>query len=37
MVAIAVLGEYLWRNFDQTRERPIFIVERRNGFKENGQ
>ena len=22
MVAIAVLGEYLWRNFDQTRERP---------------
>lgn len=30
MVAIAVLGEYLWRNFDQTRERPMFIVERGN-------
>ncbi len=30
MVAIAVLGEYLWRNFDQTRERPMFIIERSN-------
>lgn len=30
MVAIAVLGEYLWRNFDQTRERPMFIIERGN-------
>jgi dolichol-phosphate mannosyltransferase len=30
MVAIAVLGEYLWRNFDQTRDRPIFIIEQGN-------
>lgn len=28
MVAISVLGEYLWRNFDQTRKRPMFIIER---------
>ena len=30
MVTIAVLGEYLWRNFDQTRDRPIFIIEHGN-------
>lgn len=29
MIAIAIVGEYLWRNFDQTRQRPIFIIERR--------
>jgi polyisoprenyl-phosphate glycosyltransferase len=29
MIAIAIIGEYLWRNFDQTRERPMFIIERR--------
>lgn len=28
MIAIAIVGEYLWRNFDQTRQRPIFIIER---------
>jgi dolichol-phosphate mannosyltransferase len=30
MVSIAIVGEYLWRNFDQTRQRPMFIVERGN-------
>ena len=29
MIAIAIVGEYLWRNFDQTRQRPMFIIERR--------
>lgn len=28
MLAISILGEYLWRNFDQTRKRPLFILER---------
>lgn len=28
MVSIAIVGEYLWRNFDQTRQRPMFIIER---------
>jgi dolichol-phosphate mannosyltransferase len=28
MIAVAIVGEYLWRNFDQTRQRPMFIIER---------
>jgi dolichol-phosphate mannosyltransferase len=28
MVMIGILGEYLWRNLDETRKRPRFIVER---------
>ena len=28
MISIAIVGEYLWRNFDQTRRRPMFIIER---------
>jgi glycosyltransferase involved in cell wall biosynthesis len=27
MISIAILGEYLWRNFDQTRNRPMFIIQ----------
>jgi glycosyltransferase involved in cell wall biosynthesis len=27
MISIAILGEYLWRNFDQTRDRPMFIIQ----------
>lgn len=27
MVMIGILGEYLWRNLDETRRRPRFIVE----------
>lgn len=30
MVSIAIVGEYLWRNFDQTRQRPMFIIEHGN-------
>jgi dolichol-phosphate mannosyltransferase len=33
MIAIAIVGEYLWRNFDQTRQRPMFIIERRSSEK----
>ncbi|MBI5712949.1 MAG: glycosyltransferase [Chloroflexi bacterium] len=28
MLIMGVLGEYLWRNLDQTRKRPIFIVDK---------
>ena len=28
MISISIVGEYLWRNFDQTRKRPIFIIQR---------
>jgi dolichol-phosphate mannosyltransferase len=30
MISIAILGEYLWRNFDQTRDRPMFIIQNSN-------
>lgn len=26
MIMLGVLGEYLWRNFDETRNRPAFII-----------
>ena len=28
MLMMGILGEYLWRNLDETRKRPRFIVER---------
>jgi glycosyltransferase involved in cell wall biosynthesis len=34
LVFLGVLGEYLWRNFDETRKRPAFIIDRMIGFKE---
>ncbi len=27
LVMIGVLGEYLWRNLDETRKRPIYVIE----------
>jgi len=27
LLILGILGEYLWRNFDATRTRPLFIVE----------
>jgi hypothetical protein len=27
LVMLGVIGEYLWRNFDATRQRPLFIVD----------
>lgn len=32
LLTVGLLGEYLWRNLDETRRRPIFIVEERVGF-----
>jgi polyisoprenyl-phosphate glycosyltransferase len=28
LVMLGVIGEYLWRNFDATRKRPLFVVDR---------
>lgn len=28
MLMLGVIGEYLWRNFDETRKRPVYIIER---------
>ncbi|MBT3583896.1 MAG: glycosyltransferase family 2 protein [Halobacteriovoraceae bacterium] len=27
LISVALLGEYLWRNFDQTRNRPMYIID----------
>ena len=27
MIMLGIIGEYLWRNLDETRKRPIFIVD----------
>jgi glycosyltransferase involved in cell wall biosynthesis len=27
MIMMGVIGEYLWRNFDETRKRPLFFIE----------
>ena len=32
LLMLGVLGEYLWRSFDASRQRPRFIVERRHGL-----
>jgi dolichol-phosphate mannosyltransferase len=28
LMIMGILGEYLWRNLDETRRRPRFIVEK---------
>ncbi len=33
MIMLGVLGEYLWRNFDESRKRPPFIVSDSIGLK----
>ena len=32
LLMLGVLGEYLWRGFDESRNRPVFIVDRTVGF-----
>jgi dolichol-phosphate mannosyltransferase len=27
LMMLGILGEYLWRNLDETRKRPRFVVE----------
>jgi glycosyltransferase involved in cell wall biosynthesis len=35
LVFLGILGEYLWRNFDETRKRPPFIIDRMIGFNKD--
>ncbi len=35
LLMLGVLGEYLWRNFDETRGRPRYIVESRVGLADS--
>jgi len=32
MIMIGIIGEYLWRNMDESRKRPVFIIEEKVGF-----
>lgn len=34
MMMIGVMGEYLWRNFDETRKRPLYLIENINRSKQ---
>ncbi len=34
MLTLGVIGEYLWRNFDAVRKRPVFVVEQAEGLDE---
>ena len=36
LLILGILGEYLWRNFDATRRRPLFIVETMIGSGDSG-
>jgi dolichol-phosphate mannosyltransferase len=29
LIALGVIGEYLWRNIDESRKRPLFFIEKR--------
>ena len=33
MMMIGIMGEYLWRNFDETRKRPLYLIEHINRSK----
>lgn len=28
MLMLGIIGEYLWRTLDQTRKRPLFVIEK---------
>ncbi|MDA8082865.1 MAG: glycosyltransferase family 2 protein [Nitrospiraceae bacterium] len=36
LTMLGVLGEYLWRNFDESRKRPLFIIRDRIGLTTPG-
>lgn len=35
MLTLGVIGEYLWRTLDETKNRPIYIIEETLGFGQN--
>lgn len=34
MMTLGLIGEYLWRAFDESRKRPLYIVDEKHGFEE---
>ena len=35
MTTLGILGEYLWRTFDASRNRPSYIIEEENKVEDN--
>jgi dolichol-phosphate mannosyltransferase len=33
MIMLGIIGEYIWRIYDETRKRPLYIVKEKLGFK----
>jgi dolichol-phosphate mannosyltransferase len=31
MLMLGIIGEYLWRTYDETRKRPLYIVDKKFG------
>ncbi len=34
LITLAIIGEYLWRNFDESRKRPIYVIEKKIGIND---
>jgi len=32
MLTLGIIGEYLWRNFDASRKRPLYILDEKSGY-----
>lgn len=37
MLTLGILGEYIWRTFDASRNRPPYIIEEESGEERNGE
>jgi dolichol-phosphate mannosyltransferase len=35
MLMLGIIGEYLWRAYDESRKRPLYIIDRKIGFTDN--
>jgi len=35
LTILGIIGEYLWRNLDEARSRPLFFIEKRTGHKDD--
>lgn len=32
MLTLGIIGEYLWRNFDESRKRPLYVLDEKHGL-----
>jgi glycosyltransferase involved in cell wall biosynthesis len=33
MIMLGIIGEYIWRIYDETRKRPLYVVKEKSGFE----